>query len=275
MEELTGRVAVITGAASGLGRAMAVRMAAEGMRVVLADIEPDPLSAVEQELTDGGTEVVTEVVDVSRSEDIDRLASTAFDRFGAVHVLCNNAGVVKRARSWDLTLDDWRWVLGVDLWSVIHAVRAFVPRMLQQGEPGHLVNTASMSGLLPIPNLAAYSVAKSAVVALSESLQLDFEAEGAQIGVSVLCPGFIATRITESERNRPDDLGKAASVPPVPRTTSGVASTMEADDVAGHVVDAIRADRFWILTHDAYREVIRERAAGIGTDGRPAAPPIW
>ena len=275
MEELTGRVAVITGAASGLGRAMAVRMAAEGMRVVLADIEPDPLSAVEQELTDGGTEVVTEVVDVSRSEDIDRLASTAFDRFGAVHVLCNNAGVVKRARSWDLTLDDWRWVLGVDLWSVIHAVRAFVPRMLQQGEPGHLVNTASMSGLLPIPNLAAYSVAKSAVVALSESLQLDFEAEGAQIGVSVLCPGFIATRITESERNRPDDLGKAASVPPVPRTTSGVASTMEADEVAGHVVDAIRADRFWILTHDAYREVIRERAAGIGTDGRPAAPPIW
>ena len=275
MEELTGRVAVITGAASGLGRAMAVRMAAEGMRVVLADIEPDPLSAVEQELTDGGTEVVTEVVDVSRSEDIDRLAGTAFDRFGAVHVLCNNAGVVKRARSWDLTLDDWRWVLGVDLWSVIHAVRAFVPRMLQQGEPGHLVNTASMSGLLPIPNLAAYSVAKSAVVALSESLQLDFEAEGAQIGVSVLCPGFIATRITESERNRPDDLGKAASVPAVARTTAGVASTMEADEVAGHVVDAIRADRFWILTHDAYREVIRERAAGIGTDGRPAAPPIW
>ena len=275
MEELTGRVAVITGAASGLGRAMAVRMAAEGMRVVLADIEPDPLDAVEQELTDGGTEVVTEVVDVSRSEDIDRLASTAFDRFGAVHVLCNNAGVVKRARSWDLTLDDWRWVLGVDLWSVIHAVRAFVPRMLQQGEPGHLVNTASMSGLLPIPNLAAYSVAKSAVVALSESLQLDFEAEGAQIGVSVLCPGFIATRITESERNRPDDLGKAASVPAVARTTAGVASTMEADEVAGHVVDAIRADRFWILTHDAYREVIRERAAGIGTDGRPAAPPIW
>ena len=230
---------------------------------------------MEQELTDGGTEVIAEVVDVSRSEDIDRLAGTAFDRFGAVHVLCNNAGVVKRARSWDLTLDDWRWVLGVDLWSVIHAVRAFVPRMLQQGEPGHLVNTASMSGLLPIPNLAAYSVAKSAVVALSESLQLDFEAEGAQIGVSVLCPGFIATRITESERNRPDDLGKAASVPPVARTTAGVASTMEADEVAGHVVDAIRADRFWILTHDAYREVIRERAAGIGADGRPAAPPIW
>ena len=172
---------------------------------------------MEQELADGGTDVVADVVDVARAEDVDRLAATAFDRFGAVHVLCNNAGVVKRARSWDLTLDDWRWVLGVDLWSVIHAVRAFVPTMLQRGEPGHIVNTASMSGLLPIPNLAAYSVAKSAVVALSEALQLDFDAEGAEIGVSVLCPGFIATRITESERNRPTDLVDAASVPPVAR----------------------------------------------------------
>ena len=275
MDELAGRVAVITGAASGLGRAMAVRMAAEGMRLALADVEADPLSALEQELVDGGTEVVADVVDVSRAEEVDRLAATAFERFGAVHVLCNNAGVVKRARSWDLTLDDWRWVIGVDLWSVIHAVRAFVPPMLQRGEPGHIVNTASMSGLLPIPNLAAYSVAKSAVVALSEALQLDFDAEGAQIGVSVLCPGFIATRITESERNRPADLGDSASVPPVARTTSGVASTMDAQEVAGHVVKAIRANRFWILTHDAYREVIRERAAGIGTDARPAAPPIW
>ena len=130
-------MAVITGAASGLGRAMAVRMAAEGMRLALADVEADPLSALEQELANGGTEVVADVVDVARAEEVDRLAATAFDRFGAVHVLCNNAGVVKRARSWDLTLDDWRWVIGVDLWSVIHAVRAFVPRMLQRGEPGH------------------------------------------------------------------------------------------------------------------------------------------
>ena len=207
MEELAGRVAVVTGAASGLGRAMAVRFAGEGMRLALADIEAEPLRALEQELADRGCDVVADVVDVSRAEDIDRLATVAFERFGAVHVLCNNAGVVKRARSWALTLDDWRWVLGVDLWSVIHAVRAFVPRMLELGEPGHLVNTASMAGLLPIPNLAAYSVAKSGVVALSEALQLDFDAEGAQIGVSVLCPGFIPTRITESERNRPDELG--------------------------------------------------------------------
>ncbi len=147
--------------------------------------------------------------------------------------------------------------------------------MLALGEPGHLVNTASMAGLLPIPNLAAYSVAKSGVVALSEALQLDLDAEGAQIGVSVLCPGFIPTRITESARNRPTQLGDTSSAPPVARTTAGVTPTMDADEVAGRVVDAIRANRFWILTHDDYREVIRDRAAGIGTDARPVAPPIW
>ncbi len=275
MDDLAGRVAVITGAASGLGRAMAERMAAEGMRLVLADIEPAPLAEVARTLGEAETEVATQVADVSRAADIDRLAEVAFDRFGAVHVLCNNAGVVKRARSWELTVDDWQWVLGVDLWSVIHAVRAFVPRMLAHAEGGHIVNTASMSGLLPIPNLAAYSVAKAAVVALSEALQLDLDAVGASIGVSVLCPGFIATRITESERNRPGELADAAPPPAVARTTAGVQTTMDAADVAEHVLDAIRANRFWILTHGAYKDVIRERAAGIGTDARPAAPPIW
>jgi short-subunit dehydrogenase len=147
--------------------------------------------------------------------------------------------------------------------------------MLGQAGGGHIVNTASMSGLLPIPNLAAYSVAKAAVVALSEALQLDLDAEGAPIGVSVLCPGFIATRITESERNRPAHLTDTAPEPEVARTTAGVEATMDASDVAEQVVDAIRTNRFWILTHGAYREVIRDRAAGIGTDARPAAPPIW
>ena len=268
MDTLNGRTAVITGAASGLGRAMAERMAAEGMRLVLADIEAEPLDDLGVRLGDDGTEVVTQRTDVSQAGDIDRLAALAFDRFGAVHVLCNNAGVVKRARSWELTDDDWRWVLDVDLWSVIHAVRAFVPRMLEQSEGGHIVNTASMSGLLPIPNLAAYSVAKAAVVALSEALQLDLDAEGASIGVSVLCPGFIATRITESERNRPAERTESAAVPAVARTTAGVQPTMDAAEVAGQVVDAIRTNRFWILTHQAYRAgdpATRRRRR----DGRP------
>ncbi|MET0458086.1 MAG: SDR family NAD(P)-dependent oxidoreductase [Ilumatobacteraceae bacterium] len=275
MDGLAGRTAVITGAASGLGRAMAERMAGEGMQLVLADIEADPLTELGALLADGGASVITERVDVSRADDIERLADAAYERFGAVHVLCNNAGVVKRARAWDLTVDDWEWVLGVDLWSVIHAVRVFVPRMRDGGEGGHIVNTASMSGLLPIPNLAAYSVAKAAVVALSEALQLDFDAVGTPIGVSVLCPVFIATRITESERNRPAELTNAAAIPAVARTTAGVTSTMDAAEVAVAVVDAIRTDRFWILTHDDYRAVIQARAAGIGTDGRPEPPPIW
>jgi NAD(P)-dependent dehydrogenase (short-subunit alcohol dehydrogenase family) len=275
MEELTGRTAVVTGAGSGLGRAMAERLAAEGMRLVLADIEPGPLDELVGALGASGVEVVGERVDVAEAGDIERLAGVAFDRFGAVHVLCNNAGVVKRARTWNLTLDDWEWVLGVDLWSVIYGVRAFVPRMIAQGEGGHVVNTASMAGLLAIPNLAAYATAKTAVVALSETLQLDLDAEGAGIGVSVLCPGFIATRIGESERNRPSELADTAPVPNVPRTSAGLQATMTAAEVAEQVVDAIQADRFWILTHDAYRDVIRDRAAGIGAGGRPVAPPIW
>jgi NAD(P)-dependent dehydrogenase (short-subunit alcohol dehydrogenase family) len=272
---LSGRTAVVTGAASGLGRAMAARMAAEGMHLVLADIERDPLDAVVAQLAASGADVVGVPTDVGRADQVAALADAAFARHGAVHVLCNNAGVVKRARTWELTIDDWRWVLGVDLWSVIHGARSFVPRMLTQPDGGHIVNTASMSGLLPIPNLAAYSVAKAGVVALSESLQMDLDAEGASIGVSVLCPGFIATGITASARNRPTELADAAVPPPVARTTAGVEATMSADEVAGCVIDAIGENRFWILTHDAYRDEIMRRASGIGTGGRPDPPPIW
>jgi NAD(P)-dependent dehydrogenase (short-subunit alcohol dehydrogenase family) len=274
VDDLAGRVAVVTGAASGLGRAMAERFAAEGMRVLLSDIDRDGVREVAMALSEAGSDAHAVVTDVSRAEDVERLADEAFARFGAVHVLCNNAGVVKNARSWALTLDDWEWVLGVDLWSVIHGVRAFVPRMLAQGDAGHVVNTASMAGLLPMPKLAAYATAKSAVVALSESLQHDLDAEGADIGVSVFCPGFIATRITDSARNRPASLADTASSIG-PRTASGVHPTMTAEEAAGQVVDAVRARRFWILTHPEYRDVIQQRAAGIGTDARPVPPPVW
>ena len=195
--------------------------------------------------------------------------------FGGVHVVCNNAGVVKRARTWALTLDDWHWVLGVDLWGVIHGVKAFVPQMLSQGEGGHVVNTASMVGLLPVKNLATYDAAKMAVVGLSEALAMELEEEDSDIGVSVLLPGFIATRITESARNRPPVLGDAAEAPAVARTTAGAEATMDATDVAAMVVDAVRTGEFWILTHDAYRPVIQARAAGVGAGGKPTQPPIW
>jgi NAD(P)-dependent dehydrogenase (short-subunit alcohol dehydrogenase family) len=274
MDDLAGRVAVVTGGASGLGRAMAERFAAHGMRVVVSDIDADGAQETAAALGARGSEAVAVRTDVSRAEDVEQLADLAFDRFGAVHVLCNNAGVVKSARAWALTLDDWTWVLGVDLWSVIHGVRAFVPRMLAQGASGHVVNTASMTGLLPMPRLAAYSTAKSGVVALSESLHHDFVAEGADIGVSVFCPGFIATRITDSARNRPASLGDTTEASG-PRTVSGVEATMTAEEAAEQVVDAVRAGRFWVLTHPAYRSVIQDRAAGIGTDALPTRPPVW
>jgi len=275
MQTLTGKVAVVTGAASGLGRAMALRFAREGMYLVLADVEQAPLEAVAAELRADGHDPLAMVTDVLRRADVATLAEASYQRFGRVHVLCNNAGVVKRARAWDLTTDDWTWVLGVDLWGVIHGLQEFVPRMIAAGEEGHVVNTGSMSGLLPIPNLAAYATAKAAVVALSEALYLDFSAERLRLGVSVLCPGFIATGATRSERNRPASLADSAAPRPVPRTSAGVEPTMDADEVAGHVVKAILAGDFWILTHLAYRDHIRQRAGDIGAGGRPQPPPIW
>jgi NAD(P)-dependent dehydrogenase (short-subunit alcohol dehydrogenase family) len=275
MRTLAGRVAVITGAASGLGLAMARRFAREGLRLVLADVERAPLEELASELRADGHDLLPVVTDVRLQPDIARLADASYERFGEVHVLCNNAGVVKRARAWELTASDWTWVLEVDLWGVIHGLREFVPRMIASAREGHIVNTGSMSGLLPIPNLAAYSTAKAAVIALSEALYLDLAAERLPIGVSVLCPGFIATGITRSDRNRPASLAVSASVPPVPRTTAGVTPTMDADEVAGHVVAAISKGEFWILTHPEYRELLRQRAAGIGAGGVPQPPPIW
>jgi NAD(P)-dependent dehydrogenase (short-subunit alcohol dehydrogenase family) len=272
--ELEHRVAVITGAASGLGAAMARRFSSAQMRLVLADIEEGPLDRLARELTDAGTDVHTMVVDVSDGEAVAALADLAYARCDAVHVLCNNAGVATGGRAWELTEADWRWVLDVDLWGVIHGVRAFVPRMIASGQPGHVVNTGSMTSLLAVPALAAYGAAKSAVASLSESLYLDLEAAGADIGVSVLCPGYVHTQIRDSARNRPDDV---ADAPPRPRqrSTDGVTPRMTAADVADAVANAVVHRDFWILTHDEYRPVIRARAEGIGAGGRPLAPPIW
>jgi NAD(P)-dependent dehydrogenase (short-subunit alcohol dehydrogenase family) len=274
MQNLCGKVAVVTGAASGLGLAMAQRFAAEGMRVVLSDIDAVALKRVADDMTQQGHEVRGVVTDVSSGGDVERLATETLEAFGRVHVVCNNAGVVKSARAWDLTVEDWRWVLDVDLWSVIHGLRAFVPRLLAQAEGGHIVNTASMAGLLPMPRLAAYSTAKAGVIALSESLQLDLSAVGSDVGVSVFCPGFIQTRITESARNRPVSLAATAATTG-PRTVEGLEPQMTADEAAAQVVDAVTSERFWVLTHSAYRPVIAERAAGVGTDRRPVAPPVW
>jgi len=264
---------VITGGASGIGLAMAERFAGEGMHLVLADVEESALAAAEERLRSSGAEVLGVVTDVADAAAVETLAETAYERFGAVHVLCNNAGVVTTGPSWEQSLDDWQWVLGVDLWGVIHGVRAFVPRMIDGGEPGHIVNTASIAGLLPFPNIAPYDVAKTGVVALSESLHGELGAAGVPIGVSVLCPGVVPTRISESGRNRPGATAAAPLDIPTQRTPPPTA--LSASQIADQVHDAIIGGRFWVVTHDGYREWITRRADAIlgGTDV-PVAPTL-
>ena len=265
METLRDKVAVITGAASGIGRAVARRFAAEGMHVVLADIEETALVAVQNELEAQGTNVLALRTDVSRWEDVAALADAAFARFGAVHVLHNNAGVVAGGPVETLSLDDWEWVLRVDLWSVIYGVKAFVPRMKLQGE-GHVVNTASTAGLMAAPAIGPYNVAKFGVVALSETLARELAIARSPLGVSVLCPGAVNTRITESERNRPAEARAAhKSSREEDAFQAGakrmLARGMEPDHVASHVVDAIHSRRFWILTHSDWHGVLEKRIA--------------
>lgn len=266
MEQLSGQVAVVTGAASGIGLAMAKRFADEGMRVVLADIEDGPLDAATEAVRSLGVEAVSMRSDVSQEASVAGLADLAYDTFGAVHVLCNNAGVVTRHDSWG-SLDDWRWVIDIDLWGVIYGVHHFVPRMLAGGEPGHIVNTASTAGLLAFPGIASYNVAKRGVVALSETMH--HELAGTALGVSVLCPGVVTTRIGESERNRP---GHAPD--PSFGTSQKASEAIAPDDVAGQVVDAITANRFWILTHPHYGEQALEHARRRLDGGDPVIPQV-
>ncbi|MER3396600.1 MAG: 3-oxoacyl-ACP reductase [Acidimicrobiia bacterium] len=261
MKEFAGKTAVITGAASGIGLALAKRFSEEGMRLVLADIEEPALERARADLEKAGAGVVAKKTDVSRYEDVEALAELAYDRFGAVNLLCNNAGVGAGCALWSCTLEDWKWILGVNLWGVIHGVKAFVPRMIEQGERGHVLNTASVAGLVSGPQLGIYSTSKFGVVALSEALFYDLRMAGHDIGVSVLCPGFVRTRIAESERNRPPELSHSAS----PKWTSSdsarqvIAAGMDASKVASIVVDALREEKFYIFTHPWTHSLVKMR----------------
>ncbi len=257
MDTLAGRTAVVTGAASGIGLALAQRLAAEEMRVVMSDVDAGRLEEAAARVGPAA-DVLPVPADVSRWDDVERLAARASERFGPVHLLCNNAGVQLTGATWELELREWQWVLGVNLWGVIHGIRAFVPGMIGHGEPAHVVNTSSVGGLIVFPGMAGYAAAKSAVVAISESLHLDLHAHGVPVGVSVLCPGPTMSELRENSTVlRPEaEAGRPlALVTEIPR--------MPAEEVAGQVVDAILHDRFWVVTHPEYLTEVDRRARGI------------
>jgi NAD(P)-dependent dehydrogenase (short-subunit alcohol dehydrogenase family) len=261
VETLSSKVAVVTGAASGLGLAMAHRFAAAGASVVLADVAADALGVAAAQVADAtGAQVLAVPTDVSDPDAVDELARRTVDRFGGVHLVCNNAGLVVSGRAWEIPLAEWHRLMGVNLWGVIHGIHTFVPILLAQGEPAHVVNTASMAGVTSLPTLGPYVTSKHGVVALSEVLHHDLAAVGAPVGVTVLCPGFVPTH-----------LGQDDKLAPLAEPAPGAIS---ADDVAGQVLDAVLEDRFYVFTHPGSTDEVERRVAAIVDGAAPALRPL-
>jgi NAD(P)-dependent dehydrogenase (short-subunit alcohol dehydrogenase family) len=261
MHDFRGKVAVVTGAASGIGRALAEKSVLEGMKVVLADVEERALEQTAEELHASGAQVLAVRTDVSQADAVEALAQKTFDTYGAVHLLFNNAGVIIADTTvWKSSLADWQWVLGVNLWGVIHGIHSFVPRMLAQDSEGHIVNTSSGHGLISSAGAGIYRVSKHGVVTLSETLALELAARGAKLKASVLCPGFVNTAIMDAARNRPQALANAPAEQHMsPKAAALAAARAQASrqliqaglapsQVADLVFDAIRREQFYILT---------------------------
>jgi NAD(P)-dependent dehydrogenase (short-subunit alcohol dehydrogenase family) len=278
--DLEGRVAVVTGGASGIGFAMAERFAAEGMRLAVADIEEDALDAAAKQLADSGADVLAVPTDVSKAEDVDAFAGRVRERFGSYHVVCNNAGVGGHGfPTWATPTSEWHWLLGVNVWGVINGINALVPALVEQDE-GHVVNTASVAGLTSLPFMAPYSASKHAVLAISEALCHDLTMVGSKVKVTVLCPGFIKTRIADANRNWLEHLGPEPTsdhhagevIEPLVRGL--VEAGQPPDELAGQVIDAIRTGRFLVITDpELSGSAVAGRAALLeGSD--PQLPPL-
>jgi NAD(P)-dependent dehydrogenase (short-subunit alcohol dehydrogenase family) len=272
METFVGRTAVVTGAASGIGLGMSRRFVHEGMNVVMADVEADSLDREADALAShGGGNVIGVVTDVSDSTQVERLAAEAAAAFGPVHVLCNNAGVLLPNRPlWTNDIDDWRWLMGVNLWGVVHGLRAFLPSMIDGGDEGHVVNTASAAGLYVVPGIGPYCAAKHAVTAMTEVLDCDLRKAGSRIGVSLLSPGPVASRIADAARNRPGwrpGQGDAEAL----ETSAGILAQGIHPDEAGDIVfEGIRDGRFYLFTDEMTPERGRKRAEAIETNQPPS-----
>ena len=274
MRELRGKVAAVTGAASGLGRAMALALADEGMHVALGDVADtsDTFAQVEAR----GVSALSMKLDVSNAPEVEAFAQLIDRELGGAHLVCNNAGVSPLGAPWEMSEGDWRWILGVNLWGVIHGVRSFVPRLLARDD-GHVVNTASVAGIINPPGSAAYNVTKHAVVALSETLYHDLRERNSRVGVSLLCPAYVPTGIADSERNRP------AGIEPTIKTEQTLAreamlrkavssGRLSADDVPRAVVQAVKEERFYVLTHPRIKGAIRARMEDILEERAPRNP---
>jgi NAD(P)-dependent dehydrogenase (short-subunit alcohol dehydrogenase family) len=265
LRELSDRVAVVTGAAGGIGRALARALAAEGMHIALADLDADALAEVAEEVRARGRRALVVPTDVSKRESVEALAQRTFDELGACHLLCNNAGVLVLGPLEERSDLDWQWVVSVNLWGVVNGIQAFLPRMLLLPGERHIVNTASVSGLLALPWVGVYTATKYAVVGLSETLRADLARHG--IGVSVLCPGGVVTGILQSERNRPATLGgreagerAAGTVRAVGNAAgAGESEMLDPAEVARAVVEGVRGNELFILTHPRYRALLEER----------------
>jgi len=266
MKELNGKVAVVTGAASGIGKSLAISFAQKGMKVVAADVDSEGLETVRNEIQQAGGQCHVRLTDVSQPEEVIALADEAWQTFGGVHVLCNNAGVSAGAAPiHEAPLADWQWVMGVNFWGVVHGLAAFVPRMIEQGESAHIVNTASMAGMMVMPNIAPYVASKFAVVGITEALEKEMEPY--PIGVSVLCPFWVDTGIFDSERSRPShlrverehqDLKEKAKSTPI--------SWLSPEQVSEKVLDAIESDRLYIFTHKETEAIVEHRFQTIRQD---------